>query len=905
MPSLSALPALAAGHGRAVLLDADGVISILKPGSIARQVGACIPLCIHAPATLKRLGNPVIQLLDLLELFAFVHPAQSLAPTAAGFARALELPVPHSLESAAQALPEMAELLLTRLAAGKSVVANRDAAGLAARMGAAGWLWAPYVLAALDQPAARPDGMAMRLWKRLPKWEETAPRPPPSSFPVAPAEARARLATLLGPAAEQRHAQANFCSAATAAFAPRESEGNPQVVLAEAGTGTGKTMGYLAPASVWAERNKGAVWISTYTRHLQRQIEQEAQRLPPSTSVVLRKGRENYLCLLNFEDAMAAETRAIPLGLIARWAAVSADGDLFGGDLPGWFAELYGQPILAQIADRRGECIHAACPHFSTCVIERVIRDARQADLVIANHALVMAQAVWGGLDDDSVPTRYVFDEGHHIFDAADSAFSIELSGSAMAELRRWLLGAEGTRSRARGLAKRLEDIAATDEAIHQSIQQTSKLAKALPAPMFSVRLDPELASDNNPAEDLLRALRAQARARATGPDLSSPSSFECDLHPLNEAVIPAARKLALAMEQLRAPLVALRERMQERLETEPDLEEAMRQRLESTARSLKRRAIDPLSAWKCILDGLESEPAPGERPARVEFLRLDREAGTDNDIALLSHLLDPTQAFIQSIATPAHGLLITSATLRDGANLEEAWDNAESRTGAAHLATPAIRAAFESPFNYAERTRVVLISDVNTQDIGQLAGAYRALFEAAGGGSLGLFTAISRLRAVHAKIAAPLEEKNIPLYAQHVDAMDNATLIDIFRAEEHSCLLGTDAMRDGVDIPGNSLRLVVFERTPWPRPDILHRTRRTHLSHGAPKTYDDAIVRLRLRQAFGRLIRRVDDKGVFVLLDRQLPSRLLTAFPEQAPIIKSSLSEAVTGIGRFLKEEL
>ncbi len=903
MPSLPALPALAAGHGRAVILDADGVISTLKPGTMARQVGASTPLCIHAPATLKRLGNPSIQLLDLLELFAFVHPAQSLAPTPAGLARALELPIPASLESAAQALPEMAALLLTRLASAKSTPANRDAPGLAARMGAAGWLWAPYVLAALGQPDARPDAMAMRLWKRLPKWEEVAPRPPPSSFPITSAEARTRLASLLGPDAEQRPAQADFCSAVTAAFAPRESEGSPQAVLAEAGTGTGKTLGYLAPASLWAERNKGAVWISTYTRHLQRQIEQEAQRLPPGTRVVLRKGRENYLCLLNFEDAMAAETRAIPLGLIARWAAASADGDLFGGDLPGWFAELYGQPLLAQIADRRGECIHAACPHFSTCVIERVIRDARQADLVIANHALVMAQAVWGGLDDDNVPTRYVFDEGHHIFDAANSAFSVELSGAAMAELRRWLLGAEGTRSRARGLAKRLEDMAAMDEATHKSIDQASKLAKCLPAPMFSVRLDPELASDNNPAEELLRLLRTQARARATEPDLASPSAFETDLHPLNETVFPAARKLGQAMEQLRAPLSALRERMLERLETEPDLEETMRQRLESTARSLKRRAIDPLSGWKRILDGLESEPAPGERPARVEFLRLDREAGTDKDIALLSHLLDPTEAFTQSIAAPAHGLLITSATLRDGTELEEAWENAESRTGAAHLATPAIRAAFDSPFDYGERTRVVLVSDVNTQDIGQLAGAYRALFEAAGGGGLGLFTAISRLRAVHAKIAAPLEEKNIPLYAQHVDAMDNATLVDIFRAEEHSCLLGTDAMRDGVDIPGNALRLVVFERTPWPRPDILHRTRRTHLSHGAPRNYDDAIVRLRLRQAFGRLIRRADDRGVFVLLDRQFPSRLLTAFPEQARIIRSSLSEAITGIGRFLAE--
>jgi ATP-dependent DNA helicase DinG len=130
---------------------------------------------------------------------------------------------------------------------------------------------------------------------------------------------------------------------------------------------------------------------------------------------------------------------------------------------------------------------------------------------------------------------------------------------------------------------------------------------------------------------------------------------------------------------------------------------------------------------------------------------------------------------------------------------------------------------------------------------------------------------------------------------------MDNATLVDIFRAEENSCLLGTDAMRDGVDIPGNALRLVVFERTPWPRPDILHKARRTHLSNGAPKDYDDAIVRLRLRQAFGRLIRSATDRGIFVLLDRQAPARLLTAFPPAAPIIRAGLAETITGIKEFL----
>jgi ATP-dependent DNA helicase DinG len=903
MPLLPDSSALIAGHGRAVFLDAQGALTQIRPGTVAKQVGAATPLVVHGPATLKRLGTPSIQVLDLLELFAFVCPAVSLAPTPAGLARALDMEPPATLEDAAIALAGMAEALLAQLAAGKNVPANRDAPGLAARMGAAGWGWAPYVLAALGAPAAQPDGMAMRLGKRLPKWEEEAPRPPPSAHPVTAAAARARLAALLGPGAEQRPAQSDYASAVTAAFEPRTAEGFPHVVLAEAGTGTGKTLGYLAPASLWAEQNQGAVWISTYTRHLQRQIEQEATRLGAGVKVVLRKGRENYLCLLNFEDAAEIVRYAIPLGLVARWAMVSADGDLFGGDLPGWFAELFGHNLLATIADRRGECIHAACPHFSACVIEHVIRKARRADLVIANHALVMAQAVWGGLDDDFVPTRYVFDEGHHIFDAADSAFSVELSGGAMADLRRWLLGAEGARSRARGLARRLEDILATDDAIQRPIDAALRAATALPAPMFSTRLDPELSADKNPAEAFLRTLRTQARARATEADLKHTLPFDVDLHPINAEILPAAEKLSLAMEQLRVPLVALRARFLERLETEADtLDETTRQRLEGTARSLKRRAIDQLTAWRRILDGLSTEAAPGNRPQAIEFLRLEREAGTDMDVALFSHLLDPTEAFIQTIANPAHGLLITSATLRDGADNETAWERAEARTGASHLAMPAIRAAFDSPFDYANRTRIVLISDVTTQDIASLAGAYQALFQASGGGGLGLFTAISRLRAVHAKIAPPLEAAGIPLYAQHVDAMDNATLVDIFRTEEHSCLLGTDAMRDGVDIPGNALRLVVFERTPWPRPDILHRTRRTHLSNGVPKEYDDAIVRLRLRQAFGRLIRRADDRGVFVLLDRQVPSRLLTAFPEHAPIIRSSLADAVQGIARFLK---
>lgn len=191
------------------------------------------------------------------------------------------------------------------------------------------------------------------------------------------------------------------------------------------------------------------------------------------------------------------------------------------------------------------------------------------------------------------------------------------------------------------------------------------------------------------------------------------------------------------------------------------------------------------------------------------------------------------------------------------------------------------------------------MVNDLAREDEDQVAAAFRELFKASGGGALGLFTAIHRLRSVHERIAEPLEEGGLPLYAQHVDAMDTGTLVDIFRHDHNACLLGTDAVRDGIDVPGSSLRLIVFDRVPWPRPDILHRARRAKF--GA-RTYDDLLTRLKLKQAYGRLIRRQDDRGIFVMLDARTPSRLLTALPAGVEISRLGLAEAVKITKEFLQ---
>ncbi len=675
-------PCVVAGHGRAAILTPDGELLMLPnaeaadllrtlPPPILVHAPGHVPPAWHAPRSGVRSAGPV----------RVCPPCPYRRADAArpGDGAWTMTNPPIGLEAEVTRLPDLAAALLNQLSQGRDTLLNRDAAVLAARMQKAGWGWGGYVTHALGRPDAAASNEPLKVWKKLPEWEDAAPLPPPSSHPVSESEARLRLAAMLGPHAEQRPGQGDYAGAATAAFAPREVRGDPHLVLVEAGTGTGKTLGYLAPASVWAEKNKGAVWISTFTRHLQRQIDNELERLIPDPTerrrrIVVRKGRENYLCLLNLEDAIGTASggfmnqQIVPLGLIARWAMATDDGDIQGGDLPGWLPELFGGALIASLADRRGECIHAACPHWRRCFIEHTIRRSRTAELVVANHALVMTQAAWGGLDDNTVPTRYVFDEGHHVFDAADSAFSAALSGAETAELRRWLRGAEGGRTRARGLRKRLEELVADRPELEAPLDAALQAANALPPSDWAGRMnveDPEFDGVEpgrpNPSEALLRLIRRQVLARTAGIDGRPPfGSMECDVFPLNEDAGAAAERLARAFARISEPLVTLRERLLARLEDEAEeIDEVTRNRIEAIGRSLTRRAINPLQAWQAMLTSLvQPQPDPGQRPSHVLFLRLDRRDGLrDLDVGLHRHWLDPDDPVRDNVGLAGTGL--------------------------------------------------------------------------------------------------------------------------------------------------------------------------------------------------------------------------------------------------------
>src|SRR5262249_55017626 len=268
-----------------------------------------------------------------------------------------------------------------------------------------------------------------------------------------------------------------------------------------------------------------------------------------SRRVVLRKGRENYLCLLNFEEGVAGlplrPGDAVALGLLARWLARTQDGDIVGGgDFPGWLADVLGRGRSLGLTDRRRECIHSACTHYHKCFIEKSVRKARRARIVVANHALVMIQAALGGLDDAYLPSRYVFDEGHHVFEAADSAFSLALSGQETADLRRWLVGVEAGRGRARGLRRRLEDLLAGDAAAGGALAAALAAARGLPGEGWQQRL-----SGGHPqqaAEVFLALVRRQVLARAR--DHESGYGIETEARPPLDELVPAAASLEAAL---------------------------------------------------------------------------------------------------------------------------------------------------------------------------------------------------------------------------------------------------------------------------------------------------------------------------------------------------------------------
>eukprot|EP01036_Dinobryon_divergens_P038727 gene38727-50886_t len=270
-------------------------------------------------------------------------------------------------------------------------------------------------------------------------------------------------------------------------------------------------------------------------------------------------------------------------------------------------------------------------------------------------------------------------------------------------------------------------------------VRRLLDLAQQLPSTNWQTRL-----ADGTvlgPAEEFLALVRQQVRARSA----TDGQGFgqECDVRPLNPGLIEAADQLAGTLEKMLQPVRRLRQALRAKLEGEADkLDSSQRSRIEGLARSLTNRCELTLESWRAMLRGLHDDADP----AFVDWFGVERVQGREYDVGMYRHYLDPAEPFVNAVIRPAHGAVITSATLRDSLGVPNAandedvatladWTVAEARTGTRHLAAPAIRAAMASPFDYPNATKVLVVNDVKRDDADQVAAAYRELFLASGGG--------------------------------------------------------------------------------------------------------------------------------------------------------------------------
>jgi ATP-dependent DNA helicase DinG len=262
---------------------------------------------------------------------------------------------------------------------------------------------------------------------------------------------------------------------------------------------------------------------------------------------------------------------------------------------------------------------------------------------VIANHALVMVNAA-RGRDVAQRPTRIVFDEGHHVFEAADSTFSADLTGAEAIELRRWVIGPEkGGKGRRRGLSARLADVASYDEAGADAITKAREAAEALPGDGWLQRVVEGAPSGE--IEQLLAAVRATTFARDESGGQEAGYGLETEAAGLDGPLIEAALEAQAALARLRVPLMQLGTRLEAIWPNRPTGSTGRAARGSRARQSLGWR-VDLIAAWEALLTRLAG-PAD---PAFVDWLAVERGDGREFDMGLHRRWLDPMQPFAATV---------------------------------------------------------------------------------------------------------------------------------------------------------------------------------------------------------------------------------------------------------------
>jgi len=669
----------------------------------------------------------------------------------------------------------------------------------------------------------------------------------------------------------------------TMAEAVRQAIETGEHLAVQAGTGTGKSLAYLVPAVRHALTTDSTVVVATATIALQRQlIDRDLPRLVTALapllgrepSFAILKGRRNYLCLHRqrggvaedpqdalFDQAALSDQEGGPTSPLGRqvkrlheWAEETTTGDR---------DELVpGVPEAAwrQVSVSAQECIGAQrCPFGSRCFAERARDAAARADIVVTNHALLAIDAT---SDIDVLPEHdvVIIDEAHDLVDRVTSATTGELSGPAV-----------DTAARRAG---RLTESAATEAAAPAVADQLRQASAALAIDLgdapagrmdaLSDTLAATLTSVQDAAGACADAVRASAASEEEDPQRMAAARMT--LASLDELQRTASRILDAFGEQIteRREVVWL-DRTPDDTRRPPTLRVAplevgrvLRSRLfgqRTVTLTSATLALGGSFAPLAIQWGL-AVPARGDDPPEPPALLAGGTTPQDPPAPGGNHPPRPPLGGTSGPPGPAGRPL--GGTSPPGVPEPLAWKGID----------------VGSPFDHPRSGILYVARHLPPPGRDQMPEAYltelEELIDAAGGRTLGLF---SSMRAAKQAAGALRDRISQPLLCQGDDV--TAQLVRQFTEDEPTCLFGTLSLWQGVDVPGNSLQLVVIDRIPFPRPDdpLASARQRAVAARGGNgfMTVAASQAALLLAQGAGRLLRTMTDRGVVAVLDPRL----------------------------------
>jgi ATP-dependent DNA helicase DinG len=600
-------------------------------------------------------------------------------------------------------------------------------------------------------------------------------------------------------------------------------------LFVEAGTGTGKTLAYLVSAILSGRK----VVISTATRALQEQI--FVSDLPLVAEALgahgirfrasLMKGLANYVCLRRFEEARASgEHSSDPaFARIAAWLQTTETGDR---------AELADLPEDAEawrgVASSSETRIGAGCEHFETCFVTRMRREAEQAQIVVVNHHLFLADLALRtgprGAHASVLPAydAVVFDEAHQIEDVATDFFGVQISSARIEAL---------VRDAERSLASVNALEALKSGPVQATLEGTRDAARAFFA---------SLATHGASAAPQ-RGRHVQWRTDA--PLMSLGGAGRRVLSEVRSEVRSAHGQLDLRLGAIEAI-------------TEGRREESMQ--------VIARRTAELRGDLRDILAGARPTE-DGELADVVRWVDV-----RPRSVALGASPVDVGPMLRERLFDRVPTVVCTSATLATSNSFHFAKARLGATPGTDELVVP-------SPFDFSSRAALYVAGDLpDPADPGfddAAADRIAELVEMTGGGAFVLCTSTRAMKSLHARLESRVD---VPLLLQ--GERPKHALLSRFRSNGHSVLVATMSFWEGVDVPGWALRMVILDKIPFAPPNdpvVAARCARIDREGGSGfAQYSVPSAAMTLKQGFGRLIRTQRDAGIVAILDRRVVRR-------------------------------